>query len=60
MAASAQSSSATTGVVDATQELSKKGAFVRTESQFRDALGSDKYPVEAGRYHLYVSYACPW
>jgi len=22
--------------------------------------GSTAYPAEAGRYHLYVSYACPW
>ena len=32
------------------------GAFVRPESQFRDRLAA----AEAGRYHLYVSRACPW
>ncbi|RYZ09879.1 MAG: glutathione S-transferase family protein [Myxococcales bacterium] len=40
-----------------------KGHFVRDETQFRDRIradGSSKYPPEAGRYHLYVSLACPW
>lgn len=30
---------------------------------FRDVIVDDPkaaFPVEAGRYHLYVSYACPW
>jgi putative glutathione S-transferase len=39
------------------------GAFVRTDAQFRDAVtadGSSGFPAEAGRYHLYVSLACPW
>lgn len=39
------------------------GAFVRTESQFRDwirADGSTPFRPEAGRYHLFVSLACPW
>ncbi len=39
------------------------GAFVRTESQFRDwvtADGRSGFSAEAGRYHLYVSLACPW
>jgi putative glutathione S-transferase len=40
-----------------------RGAFVRPESAFREhvtADGSSGYPAEAGRYHLYVSLACPW
>lgn len=40
-----------------------KGEFVRTESAFRNwvkADGSGGYPAEPGRYHLYVSLACPW
>lgn len=44
-------------------EQSSEGSFVRQEDAFRDwvkADGSTPYPVEAGRYHLYVSYACPW
>jgi len=39
------------------------GEFVRRDSQFRDRVtadGSSGYPAEAGRYHLYVSSACPW
>ncbi len=39
------------------------GRFVRKESTFRDwvrADGSTVYAPEAGRYHLYVSLACPW
>jgi putative glutathione S-transferase len=47
-----------------TQKLEMKdGEFKRTESQFRSFVsrepGAD-FPPEAGRYHLYVSYACPW
>lgn len=39
------------------------GRFVRKASGFRDwvrADGSTPYAPEAGRYHLYVSFACPW
>ncbi|HYB55429.1 MAG TPA: glutathione S-transferase family protein [Alphaproteobacteria bacterium] len=39
------------------------GRFVRSESQFRDwvtADGSSRFKAEPGRYHLYVSLACPW
>jgi putative glutathione S-transferase len=39
------------------------GEFVRTESIFRDRVtadGSSGFKAEPGRYHLYVSYACPW
>lgn len=37
------------------------GRFQRAESAFRNTVGPDGvYPAEAGRYHLYVSYACPW
>ena len=47
-----------------TQKLEMKdGEFKRTESQFRSFVsrepGAD-FPPEAGRYHLYMSYACPW
>jgi putative glutathione S-transferase len=36
---------------------------VRQDSVFRrwvTADGSSEFPAEAGRYHLYVSLACPW
>jgi glutathionyl-hydroquinone reductase len=36
----------------------KKGAFQRPQARFRDHVAPAD--VEAGRYHLYVSYACPW
>jgi putative glutathione S-transferase len=44
-------------------EIDGKGAFVRQEYSIRDrfsADGSTGFPAEAGRYHLYVSLACPW
>jgi glutathionyl-hydroquinone reductase len=40
-----------------------KGHFVRDDTYFRDwvtADGSSGFAAEAGRYHLYVSLACPW
>ena len=45
------------------------GRFVRVETQFRNWITEDGRPgptgeggfkAEAGRYHLYVSLACPW
>ena len=44
------------------------GKFVRTDAKFRNwitpngenAPSGQAFPAEAGRYHLYVSYACPW
>lgn len=37
-----------------------KDAYARPESQFRHAIGDAEFPAEAGRYHLYISLACPW
>jgi len=39
------------------------GRFVRQDSAFRNRVtadGSSGFKAEPGRYHLYVSYACPW
>jgi putative glutathione S-transferase len=36
------------------------GKFERKESSFRDSIGSEKFPAEKDRYHLYISHACPW
>ena len=45
------------------------GAFKRTEATFRNWItangsagpsGEGGFKAESGRYHLYVSYACPW
>ncbi len=44
-------------------ETSADGAFVRQRYAFRDRVtadGSSGYPAVPGRYHLYVSLACPW
>ena len=39
---------------------STNGEFVRQDSQFRHQIGSEQFPAESGRYHLFVSLACPW
>jgi putative glutathione S-transferase len=44
-------------------EQSAAGEFERQEDAFREwvsADGSTTYPAVTGRYHLYVSLACPW
>ncbi|KAH9940329.1 glutathione S-transferase [Amylocystis lapponica] len=39
----------------------KDGSFKRKDSQFRSTIEKGgKFAPEKGRYHLYVSYACPW
>lgn len=45
------------------KEAGSDGAFVRQRSGFTGRItadGSSGYPGAAGRYHLYVSLACPW
>ena len=45
------------------KETGQRGEFIRQVSAFREwitADGSSGYRAEPGRYHLYVSYACPW
>jgi glutathionyl-hydroquinone reductase len=46
-----------------------KGRFIRMPTRFRNWItpdgaagptGDGGFPAEAGRYHLYVSLACPW
>jgi glutathionyl-hydroquinone reductase len=44
-------------------ETNAQGAFVRQAYTFRERItadGSSGLPAEPGRYHLYVSLACPW
>jgi len=44
-------------------EQSVAGEFKRQDDAFRGwvtADGRSGYPAAAGRYHLYVSWACPW
>ncbi|MHC1771806.1 MAG: glutathione S-transferase C-terminal domain-containing protein [Flexilinea sp.] len=48
----------------------KYGAFIEKDEGveahfsetfiFKDHLGSDEYPAEENRYHLYLAYLCPW
>src|SRR5580698_5040224 len=47
----------------------KEGRFIRPSSAFRNFVTADGsagptgkggFPAEAGRYHLYISLACPW
>ena len=45
------------------EPVGRSGRFQRQASTFRDWVsddGSTPYPAVAGRYHLYVSWACPW
>lgn len=47
---------------DSLAEVSTDGGFVRKASTFRDII-STEHPIfkpESGRYHLYISLACPW
>jgi len=40
-----------------------RGAFQRPKTKFRHQISAEPtaaFRAEAGRYHLYVSYACPW
>ncbi len=44
-------------------EMSATGSFVRQQYSIRDRItadGSSGFPAVGGRYHLYVSLACPW
>lgn len=44
-------------------ETTSEGEFVRQRYTIRDRItadGSSGFPADAGRYHLYVSLACPW
>lgn len=46
-----------------TDYADQDGEFKRQASRFRDWVKPDKnaaFPLAADRYHLYVSYACPW
>ena len=48
---------------DAYESTNEEGEFERQETTFRDRISEDpdaRFQPESGRYHLYVSYACPW
>lgn len=42
------------------QGTDEKGGFVREQAGFRNWLGSERFPIEAGRYRLYAALICPW
>lgn len=63
--AASSSSTATTPASGTTwtKEVNEKGEFVRKPTTFRNWISKDassEFPAEKDRYHLYVSYACPW
>eukprot|EP01137_Pigoraptor_chileana_P018608 Opistho-2@78353 len=50
-------------VKTALNDTDTSGKFKRMDAQFRQwvrADGSTPFTPEADRYHLYISYACPW
>lgn len=45
------------------KQIRPDGEFVRRDTTFRNWVSADpsaKYAAEPNRYHLYVSFACPW
>ena len=45
------------------EEQTDEGEFNRQEDEFRDLVSTTAgavHPAESGRYHLYISLACPW
>ena len=45
------------------EQSDRKGQFIRPDTSFRQQItadGSSGFPAEPGRYHLYISWACPW
>ncbi|HVJ65800.1 MAG TPA: glutathione S-transferase family protein [Bdellovibrionota bacterium] len=49
-------------VGDVVPKAASNGEFLRHESSFRETIDNKNsvHKPESGRYHLYVSYACPW
>ncbi|NJN10841.1 MAG: glutathione S-transferase family protein [Richelia sp. RM1_1_1] len=45
------------------EQEDSEGKFIRPSTTFRDKItadGSSGFKAQAGRYHLYISWACPW
>lgn len=60
IAATMSTAPATSKARSALDEMGKKGEFKRVDSVYRKKVTEAPYKPESGRYHLYVSYACPW
>lgn len=55
------STSAMSSMKDINDYANETGAYVRQESKMRNFISKNgPYKPEANRYHLYISYACPW
>lgn len=55
--------SAQGSITDWVKTDDKTGEFKRQVSSFRNFISREpgaEFPPEKGRYHIYVSYACPW
>jgi putative glutathione S-transferase len=49
------------GKIEIQKFANEAGEFKRLASSFRNTISKNgPHQPEAGRYHLYVSYACPW
>lgn len=49
------------GVEEDPTRVRAPGEWVRPRSEHRNHIGSDpRFPAQAGRYHLYAPYNCPW
>lgn len=60
---SASGASTSSAPVASRSRRGKDGEFIRGKTAFRDSIKADKsskFPAARGRYHLFVSYACPW
>lgn len=45
------------------EQEDSQGKFIRPSTTFRNQItadGSSGFKAESGRYHLYISWACPW
>jgi glutathionyl-hydroquinone reductase len=45
------------------EQEDSQGRFLRPDTNFREritAVGSSGFKAQSGRYHLYISWACPW
>lgn len=46
--------------VEVVNPKTKDGEYQRQVQHFRKRIDGKEFPLEKDRYHLYISYACPW